>query len=376
MIEIKNLTKRFGKITAVDNISFTVEDGEIVGFLGPNGAGKSTTMNMMTGFISSTEGSVTIDGYDILEEPEKAKKRIGYLPEIPPVYPDMTVSEYLDFVCDLKKVKKSERKEMLREILENVRLVEVKDRLIKNLSKGYRQRVGLAQALVGRPGTLILDEPTVGLDPRQVLEMRDVIKTLGEKHTVILSSHILQEVSAVCSRVIIINKGKIVANGDSDGLSGAAVGSKLSLEIKGEKEAVENAFSDLELIESLEISDKGENLEVKLSGAEGADIREAVFKTCAEKGLVVLEMKNDDLSLEEVFMRAVSGSDEEAALEKERQAISAENQAQAEAETETEEAEAPEEGFDYIADSAEIITAEAAEAENAEEEEETEGDLE
>ncbi|MCD8238141.1 MAG: ABC transporter ATP-binding protein [Clostridiales bacterium] len=375
MIEIKNLTKRFGKITAVDNISFTVNDGEIVGFLGPNGAGKSTTMNMMTGFISSTEGSVTIDGYDILEEPEKAKKRIGYLPEIPPVYPDMTVSEYLDFVCDLKKVKKSERKEMLREILENVRLVEVKDRLIKNLSKGYRQRVGLAQALVGRPGTLILDEPTVGLDPRQVLEMRDVIKTLGEKHTVILSSHILQEVSAVCSRVIIINKGKIVANGDSSDLSDAAVGSKLSLEIKGEKEAVEQAFSDLEYIESLEISEKGENLEVKLSSAEGVDIREAVFKTCAEKGLAVLEMKNDDLSLEEIFMRAVSGSDEEAALEKERQAISAETQAQAEAETETEEAEAPEEGFDYIADSAEIITAEADEAENAEEEEETEGDL-
>ncbi|MCC8013828.1 MAG: ABC transporter ATP-binding protein [Eubacterium sp.] len=375
MIEIKNLTKRFGKITAVDNISFTVNDGEIVGFLGPNGAGKSTTMNMMTGFISSTEGSVTIDGYDILEEPEKAKKRIGYLPEIPPVYPDMTVSEYLDFVCDLKKVKKSERKEMLQEILENVRLVEVKNRLIKNLSKGYRQRVGLAQALVGRPGTLILDEPTVGLDPRQVLEMRDVIKTLGEKHTVILSSHILQEVSAVCSRVIIINKGKIAANGDSSDLSDAAVGSKISLEIKGEKEAVEQAFSDLEYIESLEISEKGENLEVKLSGAEGADIREAVFKICADNGLVVLEMKNDDLSLEEIFMRAVSGSDEEAALEKERQAISAETQAQVEAQT-SEEAEADEEGFDYIADNAEIITAEADEAENAEEEEETEGDLE
>ncbi len=375
MIEIKNLTKRFGKITAVDNISFTVNDGEIVGFLGPNGAGKSTTMNMMTGFISSTEGSVTIDGYDILEEPEKAKKRIGYLPEIPPVYPDMTVSEYLDFVCDLKKVKKSERKEMLQEILENVRLVEVKNRLIKNLSKGYRQRVGLAQALVGRPGTLILDEPTVGLDPRQVLEMRDVIKTLGEKHTVILSSHILQEVSAVCSRVIIINKGKIAANGDSSDLSGAAVGSKISLEIKGEKEAVEQAFSDLEYIESLEISEKGENLEVKLEGAESADIREAVFKICAENGLVVLEMKNDDLSLEEIFMCAVSGSDEEAALEKERQAISAEAQAQVEAQT-SEEAEADEEGFDYIADNAEIIAAEADEAENAEEEEETEGDLE
>ncbi len=373
MIEIKNLTKRFGKITAVDNISFTVNDGEIVGFLGPNGAGKSTTMNMMTGFISSTEGSVTIDGYDILDEPEKAKKRIGYLPEIPPVYPDTTVSEYLDFVCDLKRVKKGERKEMLQEILENVRLVEVKNRLIKNLSKGYRQRVGLAQALVGRPGTLILDEPTVGLDPRQVLEMRDVIKALGEKHTVILSSHILQEVSAVCSRVIIINKGKIVANGDSSDLSDTAVGSKLSLEIKGEKEAVEQAFSDLEYIESLEISEKGENLEVKLRGAEGADIREAVFKTCAEKGLVVLEMKNDNLSLEEIFMRAVSGSDEEAALEKERQAISSETQAQAEAETES---EADEEGFEYIADSAEVITAEDDEAENAEEEEETEGDLE
>lgn len=361
MIEIKNLTKRFGRIAAVDNISFTVNDGEIVGFLGPNGAGKSTTMNMMTGFISSTEGSVVIDGYDILEEPEKAKKRIGYLPEMPPLYPDMTVREYLDFVCDLKKVKKSERKSMIDDILESVRLVEVKNRIIKNLSKGYRQRVGLAQALVGRPGTLILDEPTVGLDPKQVLEMRDVIRDLGEKHTVILSSHILQEVSAVCSRVIIINKGKIVAEGSSETLGESVKGNKVMLEVKGAKEAVSNAFEGLECVKSCEVFDKDESLEVNIEGVEGEDIRERVYKACVEQGFVVLGMKNVDLSLEEIFMRAVSGNAEEAAVEEERRAIEKAKALKAEASEQAEQTEQ--------AENSEQITETEETAEDSEEEE-------
>ncbi|MCD8089264.1 MAG: ABC transporter ATP-binding protein [Clostridiales bacterium] len=397
MIEVKNLTKRFGRITAVDNVSFTVNDGEIVGFLGPNGAGKSTTMNMMTGFISSSEGTVVIDGYDILEEPEKAKKRIGYLPEIPPVYGDMTVSEYLDFVCGLKKVKKAEKKEMIEEILSSVRLEEVKDRLIKNLSKGYRQRVGLAQALVGHPGTLILDEPTVGLDPKQVLEMREVIRGLGEKHTVILSSHILQEVSAVCDRVIIINKGKIVASDKTSALSDKIVGNRVMLEIKGGEEEAREAFESLEEVVSIEITPGEESLEITAEGIEGADIREALYEVCREKGFVILVMKPVDISLEDIFMKVVDGSMEEElikAAKAEAESEAAEEEEES-GEGETEE-EAGEESKTEITESysADIYTAEIGEKieiirdgeepgaqkgeaseEAAEEEEENDGDL-
>ena len=206
MIEIKNVTKRFGQHLAVDNLNFTVNEGEILGFLGPNGAGKSTTMNIITGYISATEGTVTVDGYDILDNPEEVKKRIGYMPEFPPLYLDMTVREYLNFVFEIKKVDLKNRKQEMDRILELVRITDVRDRLIKNLSKGYKQRVGLAQALVGNPPVLILDEPTVGLDPKQIIEIRNLIKQLGRKHTIILSSHILPEVSAVCQRVVIINK--------------------------------------------------------------------------------------------------------------------------------------------------------------------------
>ena len=211
MIEINNLVKRYGDIKAVNGISFTVNDGEVLGFLGPNGAGKSTTMNIITGYLSSTSGTVKVNGHDILEEPEEAKKCIGYLPEMPPLYFDMTVLEYLNFICDLKKVPKKERKEQLASILSMVKIVDMADRLIGNLSKGYKQRVGIAQALVGNPDILILDEPTVGLDPNQILEIRKLIRKLAQKHTVILSSHILSEVQAVCDRVVIINKGKVAA---------------------------------------------------------------------------------------------------------------------------------------------------------------------
>ncbi len=219
MIEVKNLTKRYGKITALDNISFTVDTGEVLGFLGPNGAGKSTTMNIITGYISSTSGTVTVDGSEILEEPKKTKQKIGYLPEIPPLYIDMTVRKYLEFMFDLKRVKLP-KKEHLDEVMRLVGLEQHGERLIKNLSKGYRQRVGFAQALLGNPPVIILDEPTVGLDPKQIIEIRKLIKSLGKKHTVIFSSHVLSEISAACDRIIIIADGKIIADAKTGELSG------------------------------------------------------------------------------------------------------------------------------------------------------------
>ncbi|MBQ2211785.1 MAG: ATP-binding cassette domain-containing protein, partial [Ruminococcus sp.] len=206
MIEVKNLTKRYGDIKALDDISFTVDTGEVLGFLGPNGAGKSTTMNIITGYISSTSGTVTVDGTEILENPRETKRKIGYLPEIPPLYPEMTVRKYLEFMFDLKKVKLP-KKEHIEEIMRLVRITDMADRLIKNLSKGYRQRVGFGQALLGNPPVLILDEPTVGLDPKQIIEIRKLIRSLGKKHTVIFSSHVLSEISATCDRIIVISEG-------------------------------------------------------------------------------------------------------------------------------------------------------------------------
>ncbi len=243
MIKVTDLTKKYGKITAVDNLSFEIADGEIVGFLGPNGAGKSTTMNMVCGYISSTSGTVLIDGFDILKEPKQAKKCIGYLPEHPPLYPDMEVLEYLGFVYDLKKVK-DDKKAHLEAIMEKVGLKDVSTRVIKNLSKGYQQRVGFAQALVGNPKVLILDEPTVGLDPNQIVEIRKLIEDLGKEHTVILSSHILAEIGAVCSKIIIINKGKIVAMDETE-----------SLLKKTESDSLEQAFAKLTAKEDTNESD-------------------------------------------------------------------------------------------------------------------------
>ena len=246
MIEINNLVKRYGDKKAVNGISFTVEKGEVLGFLGPNGAGKSTTMNIITGYLSSTSGSVKVNGHDILEEPEEAKRCIGYLPELPPLYLDMTVLEYLNFVCDLKGVKKDIRKKQLAKILSMVKIVDVADRLIGNLSKGYKQRVGIAQALVGDPEILILDEPTVGLDPNQILEIRKLIRNLAKDHTVILSSHILSEIQAVCDRVVIINKGKLAAVSSITDLSSKLSGnSKLLLSFKGNVKDVKNAIQSL-----------------------------------------------------------------------------------------------------------------------------------
>ena len=254
MIEVKNMVKRYGDHTAVDHLSFEIEKGKIYGFLGPNGAGKSTTMNMITGYIASTEGTVVIDGHDILEEPEEAKKCIGYLPEMPPLYFDMTVLEYLKFVADLKKIPKDKKATMIEEIMDMVKITDMKNRLIKNLSKGYRQRVGIAQAVLGYPEVIILDEPTVGLDPKQINEIRDLIKGLKQKHTVILSSHILSEVSAVCDYVLIISHGKLVASDTPENLGKLAAGSNnLNLLVKGQKDTIRAALEAVEGVKEVTV---------------------------------------------------------------------------------------------------------------------------
>lgn len=305
MIEIKNLTKRYGKKKAVDNISFTVEKGEILGFLGPNGAGKTTTMNILTGYISSNEGTVTVDGFDILKNPEEVKKRIGYLPENPPLYMDMTVIEYLNFVYDLKNVKLI-KKEHLNEIMNLVKITDVSMRLIKNLSKGYKQRVGLAQALIGNPEILVLDEPTVGLDPKQINEIRELIKKLGKERTIILSSHILPEVSAICGRVIIINKGKIAASDTLENISKNISSSKtIVARIEGDLEGVTGVISAIEGVHSVsskQCIEEGSN-DYTISAADGFDIRRPLFYALSEKKLPILMLNDQTLSLEDVFLQ-------------------------------------------------------------------------
>ena len=306
MIEVTNLTKKYGQNTAVDNISFTVEEGEIVGFLGPNGAGKSTTMNMITGYISSTEGTVKINGYDILEQPEEAKRRIGYLPELPPLYMDMEVEEYLSFVADLNHLKKSEKAKVIENVMETTKITHMRKRLIKNLSKGYKQRVGLSQALIGNPDVLILDEPTVGLDPKQIIEMREVIKGLGKKHTIILSSHILSEVSAVCDRVIIISHGKIVASDTPENLSKRLTQSNtISLRVKGPKESILQTLKSIENVTSVKFKSSVEEgtVDVIVEAKEETDIREAVFNAMAKNNYPIFSMNSMDLSLEEIFLQ-------------------------------------------------------------------------
>lgn len=342
MIEVKNLTKKFGTHTAVDNISFVVNDGEIVGFLGPNGAGKTTTMNMMTGFISSTEGTVRINGFDILEEPVKAKKQLGYLPDVPPLYGDMTVEEYLGFVCDLKGVKKSDREFMIKDVVSTTDIKDVYKRLIKNLSKGYRQRVGLAQALIGDPDVLILDEPTSGLDPRQIIEMRELIKKLGKRHTVILSSHILSEVSEVCDKILIINKGKIVAGDSTEELMSMAGNSAQLVTIKGDAYKAVEKLRQWSAIDSVTIdSDNGDGTySLRVYGRDDSDIREIIFASMAEEFIPVLMLKPLSSGLEDVFMKIVNGSMDNSEVEKEQLSIAfAQGGAEAEAENEDEEAQ-------------------------------------
>ncbi len=308
MIEVNNLVKHFGNKHAVDGISFKVEEGEIVGFLGPNGAGKSTTMNMITGYISATSGSAKINGIDILEDPIAAKRHIGYLPEQPPLYMDMTVNEYLDFKCDLNKVK-DKRKKHVDEICELTGLTGVYKRMIKNLSKGYKQRVGLAQALIGNPEVLILDEPTVGLDPIQIIEIRNLIKDLGKKRTVILSSHILSEVQAICERMIVINGGKIVADDTPENLQYEIdIDRKLALRIAGSPDKVEAVLKripDMQTVQFMGEKEAGAcDFIVEPRGR--IDIRKPLFNALAQAGCPILLMSPVSATLEEIFIKLTS----------------------------------------------------------------------
>ncbi|MBA4688408.1 MAG: ABC transporter ATP-binding protein [Candidatus Galacturonibacter soehngenii] len=305
MIEVKNLVKRYGDNIAVDHLNFTVEKGQIYGFLGPNGAGKSTTMNIITGYIAASDGEVIINGHNIFEEPELAKKSIGYLPEIPPLYVDMTPYEYLKFAAELKKIEKKERKQMIDEVMKLTKITDVSNRLIKNLSKGYKQRVGLAQAILGYPEVIILDEPTVGLDPKQIIEIRDLIKSLSKKHTVILSSHILSEVSAVCDHVMILSKGKLVASDKPEELSKLMVGSNtLELTIKEEEAKVREILNEMtEIIEfSIHSSVEEDAVDITLKTKQQIDIREKIFYEMAKEKCPILAMKVSNMTLEDVFL--------------------------------------------------------------------------
>lgn len=326
MIEVKNLVKRYGNHLAVDHLSFQVDKGQIYGFLGPNGAGKSTTMNIMTGYLASTEGEVLINGMNILEEPEKVKKCIGYLPEQPPLYFDMTVEEYLKFAADLKKIERTKRKEQIEQVMEMTGIADVRERLIRNLSKGYRQRVGLAQAILGYPEILILDEPTVGLDPKQITEIRELIRSLSRKHTIILSSHILSEISAVCDYVMIINHGKLVVSDTTENLEKMAMGSNtLDMTVKGKKNDVEKILESVEEIQSLEWDTKDrkkyesseENtVSFSIKTDESIDIREKLFYKLAEAKLPILKMQATRISLEDVFLELTENEKEDISTKK------------------------------------------------------------
>lgn len=318
MIEVRNLTKHYGDKIAVNDISFTVEDGEILGFLGPNGAGKSTTMNMLTGYISSTSGTALINGIDILDDPIKAKANIGYLPEIPPLYIDMTVKSYLNFIFDLKKCKLP-RKAHLSDICELCKVTDVKDRIIKHLSKGYKQRVGLAQALIGNPPVLVLDEPTVGLDPKQIIEIRNLIKKLGRTHTVILSSHILSEIQAVCDRVIIINNGEIAADDTADNLSKKiSADHRLIVRIEGKKDEILYELRKIPGIKYVRADMEREPgvYEYEMEAEEGTDLRREVNKVVQEHGWAILLMKSSELTLEDIFLKITMGEGIEPHLNK------------------------------------------------------------
>ena len=310
MIEVRNLVKDYFGHVAVNDLSFTVEAGEVVGFLGPNGAGKSTTMNIITGYISATSGQAIINGHDIFDEPEKAKKSIGYLPEQPPLYPDMTVAEYLKFVAELKKVKKSERAKMISDIMELTKVDNVKDRLIKFLSKGYKQRVGLAGAIMGYPEVLILDEPTVGLDPNQIIEIRELIKSLSTKHTILLSSHIMQEISAVCDKIIIINNGRLMAYDTPDNIARVMEESKeFYVTVKGDMDRVRESVEAISGISSVEY-EPGENdseIRMVIKTHDNLDVREQLFNKMALMNTPIIEMRYHEVSLEEIFLSLTKG---------------------------------------------------------------------
>ena len=305
MIEVRNLVKKYGNHLAVDHLDFTIEAGRIYGFLGPNGAGKSTTMNIMTGYLGATEGEVLIDGHDILKEPEEAKRHIGYLPEQPPLYMDMTVREYLKFAAELKKIPRAEREDAITEVEKMVRIKDVENRLIKNLSKGYRQRVGLAQAVLGFPEIIILDEPSVGLDPKQIIEIRELIRRLAKRHTVILSSHILAEVREVCDYILIISKGKLVASDTPENLE-KMLGDTDTIEIeaKAPQALTKEILKTIPGIEQASVKASGEEgvAAAVIKEKKGEDVRESIFRAFAEKNIPLLTLQTRHVSLEDVFM--------------------------------------------------------------------------
>lgn len=310
MLEVRNLFKKYGDKVAVNDVSFSVKEGEIVGFLGPNGAGKTTTMNIITGYLSASAGSVTMDGDDIMEKPIQVKKKIGFLPETPPLYADMTVYEFLSFVYDLKSCEFNKEKH-LAEVCETVKIYEVKDRLIRNLSKGYKQRVGIASAIVGDPKLVILDEPTVGLDPKQIIEVRNLIRTLGKRHTVILSTHILSEVQAVCDRILIINEGRIVANDKTSNLA-AAMGQSVKYKVKvsGPQKEVLTLLRSIPGVTKAQESGvkEGDSFSFVVEASNGIDIRKPMFKALAQKGWPIMGLENTDGELEEIFVRLIDGN--------------------------------------------------------------------
>lgn len=313
MIQVENITKRYGSFTAVDNINFEIEEGEIIGFLGPNGAGKSTTMNMITGFIEPTSGRIMIDGYDISKKPKKAKKQIGYMPEGVPLYSDLTVKEFVTYMAELKKVARKEKKEKVQQAIKETGLEEVQNKLIRNLSRGYKQRVSMAGALVSNPKVIILDEPTVGLDPKQVTEIRTLIKELGKEHTVILSSHILSEVSQICNRVIIINNGKIIAVDTPENLEKKVVkGNAIHVIVEDPENKMDTIKEKLEKVEEISLIAENEDKTKKyiITAPEEVDLRKQVFETFAKEGITIFEMKKVNATLEDAFMQLINYTSE------------------------------------------------------------------
>lgn len=313
MIEVKNLVKKYGKHVAVDHLNFTIEKGKIYGFLGPNGAGKSTTMNIMTGYLGATEGEVLINGHNILEEPEMAKRSIGYLPEMPPLYTEMTVLEYLTFSAELKKIPKEDRENEIQEVMKLAKLEDVEKHLIKNLSKGYKQRVGLAQAMLGFPEIIILDEPTVGLDPKQIIEIRELIRNLSKQHTVILSSHILAEVREVCDYIMIISKGKLVASDTPENLECLMAGNDtIELEVRAKDNEVLEILNTIKSVSEWSCKENADgNLDVEIKVKNQEDIREALFYAFAKANRPILGMRKTKVSLEQVFLELTEGEAED-----------------------------------------------------------------